>query len=46
MVPDQVQLKSIKDRNNIIDKRQILLTPDNFMKSSEVIKKIKNTRLW
>ena len=34
-----VQVKSIKDWNNIIDKRQF--TTEDFMKCSEVIKKIK-----
>ena len=38
-----VQFKSIKDWNNIIDK--IHFTTDDFMKRSEVIKKIKNTLL-
>ena len=38
-----VQVKSIKDWNNIIDK--IHFTIDNFMKRSEIIKKIKNTLL-
>ena len=37
-----VQVKSIKNWNNIIDK--IHFTPEDFMKHSEVIKKI-NTRL-
>ena len=38
-----VQVKSIKDWNNIIDK--IHFTPEDFMKHFEVIKKIKNTLL-
>ena len=38
-----VQIKSIKDLNNIIDK--IHFTPVDFMKRFEVIKKIKNTLL-
>ena len=38
-----VQVKSIKDWNNIIDK--IHFTTEDFMKRSEVIKKIKNALL-
>ena len=38
-----VQVKSIKDWNNIIDK--IHFTTEHFMKRSEVIKKIKNILL-
>ena len=38
-----VQVKSIKDWNNIIDK--IHFTIEDFMKHSEFIKKIKNTLL-
>ena len=38
-----VQVKSIKDWNNIIAK--IYFTTEDFMKHSEVIKKIKNTLL-
>ena len=38
-----VQVKSIKDWNNIIDK--IHYTTEDFMKRFEVIKKIKNTLL-
>ena len=38
-----VQVKSIKDWNNIIDKIQF--TPEDLMKRFEVIKKIKNTLL-
>ena len=38
-----VQVKSIKDWNNIIDK--IHFTPEDLMKDFEVIKKIKNTLL-
>ena len=38
-----VQVKSIKDWNNIIDK--ILFTTEDFIKRSEAIKKIKNTLL-
>ena len=36
-----VQVKSVKDWNNIIEK--IHFTPESFMQRSEVIKKIKNT---
>ena len=36
-----VQVKSIKDWNNIIDK--IDFTAEDFMKCFEVIKKMKNT---
>ena len=39
-----VQVESIKDWNNIIYK--IHFTTEDFMKCSEVIKKIKNTPLW
>ena len=39
-----VQVKSIKDWNNIIDK--IHYTAKDFMKRFEVIKKMKNTLLW
>ena len=38
-----LQIKSIKDWNNIIDK--IHFTTEDFMKCSEVIKKIKNALL-
>ena len=38
-----VQVKSIKDWNNIIDK--IHFTPEELMKRFEGIKKIKNTLL-
>ena len=38
-----VQIKSIKDWNNIIDK--IHFTTEDFMKRSEVIKKMKNAHL-
>ena len=38
-----VQVKSVKDWNNIIDK--IHFTTEDFMKCFEVIKKIKNTLL-
>ena len=38
-----VQVKSVKDLNNIIGK--IRFTPEDFMKCSEVNKKIKNTLL-
>ena len=38
-----VQVKSVKDWNNIIDK--IHFTTEDFMKRSEVIKKIKNALL-
>ena len=38
-----VQVKSVKDWNNIIDK--IHYTAKDFMKRFEVIKKIKNTLL-
>ena len=40
---ESVQIKSIKDWNNIIDK--IHFTTEDFMKGSEVIKKIKNAPL-
>ena len=39
-----VQVKSIKDWNNVIDK--IYFTTEDFIKRSEVIKKMKNTLLW
>ena len=38
-----VQVKSVKDWNNVIDK--IPFTTEDFMKHSEVIKEIKNTLL-
>ena len=38
-----VQVKSIKDWNNVIDK--IYFTTEDFIKRSEVIKKMKNTLL-
>ena len=38
-----VQVKSIKDWNNIIDKMQF--TPEDLMKRFEVIKNIKNALL-
>ena len=40
---ESVQIKSIKDWNNITDK--IHFTTEDFMKGSEVIKKIKNAPL-
>ena len=41
--PISVQIKSVKDWNNIIDKIHIIT--EDFMKRSEVIKKIKNAPL-
>ena len=38
-----IQVKSIKDWNNIID--EIRFSPEDFMKRSEVIKKVKSTLL-
>ena len=43
MVPDQFRLNQLRTGINLIDKIQF--TTEDFMKGSEVIKKIKNTVL-